>query len=159
MMKILLLSSLILFAAAGQEYHAQKIWLFSKIQYPGNVPVKSNGTQLMVNPLRIICYLKISKKQAMPDWQTANIYGKNYAVQDEQVNQDSVIIGTLKNTDSTIVIKGSNDGKLVQLVLTPKGEIEKPEAWPVILIGTLNGKPVYMRSKEPLVELSPEMMP
>jgi hypothetical protein len=154
-----MLTLLLPFFCVQKEYHAEKIWLFSKIQYPGNVSVDRNGKRLQKHPTKLFCYLKVSRKIESPNWQTAIIYGNDYAVEAVPVNQDSVIVGTLKNTNSAVTIKAGAQSKIIQLVLTQQRESEKPEAWKFVLNGTLNGKAVYIRSNEPLVELSPDMMP
>jgi len=147
------------FFYAAPKYGVQKIWLFSKVRYSGNVPRLANKKPADGAATTLVCYLKISKNIESPDWQTAYIYGNEYGVKILPVTQDSVIIGTAKDTHSAIVIKAGPDSKLVQLVLIQRGKIEKPEAWGFILDGTLNGKDVYIRSNEPMVELSPDLMP
>jgi len=159
MMKVLLLLFFLSFSCAQTEYHVKKIWLFSKTQYTGTVPVNRNGKQLQTHPVKIICYLKISSKNELPDWQTAFVYGNQYSIDAELPNRDSVAVGTLKNSNSVVTIKAGAGFALLKLMFTPQGKIEKPEAWQFILNGTLNGKPVYIRSNDPIVELSPDLMP
>jgi len=158
-MKALLVSFLLFCYSVQGEYHVQKIWLFTQTQYSGNVPVNRNGAHLRSNPVLLICYLKISRKNKSPDWETAIIGGNKYMVASEQVNDDSVAVGTLKDTHLPVTIKACADSKLVRLTLTLPGKIEKSEAWQIQLKGTLNGKSVYIRSNEPTVELSPDLMP
>lgn len=158
-MKVLWLSLMLSFFSLQSEYHVQKIWLFTKIQYAGNVPVSRDGAHLRSNPVILICYLKMSSKTQSPDWETAVVDGKQYRVGMEQVNEDSVTVGTLKNTNSPVIITAGPDSKLVQLTLMLPGKIEKPEAWSFILNGTLNGKPVYIRPNDAPVELAPVFMP
>ena len=159
MMKVLLLSFLLCCYSLQGEYHVQKIWLFTKIQYSGNEPVNRDGKHLRNNPVLLICYLQISRKIKAPDWETAIIGSNKYKVEAEQVNGDSVAVGTLKDTNSAVVIKAGPDSKLIQLTLTLPGKMKKPEAWPFLLNGTLNRKPVYIRSNAPTVELAPDLMP
>jgi len=159
MMKVLWLSFLLSLCSHQGEYHVQKVWLFTKTQYSGNVPVDRNRKHLQVKSTLLLCYLKVSRKIESPDWDTAFINGKQYRVKIVPVNQDSVTVGTLKNTNSPLTIKAGIDSKLVQLILTPGGEIEKPEAWSFLLNGTLHGKSVYLRSNESAVELAPDLMP
>jgi len=158
-MKVLWLSFLLSFYSLQGEYHVQKIWLFTKTQYPGNVPINKDRKHLRSNPILLICYLKVSRKIKSPDWETAVIGGNRYKVETEQVNEDSVTVGALKTTNSPVIITAGPDSKLVQLTLMLPGEIAKPEAWSFILNGTLNGKPVYIRSSEPAVGLAPVFMP
>jgi len=159
MMKVFLFALLLPMCSVQQEYHPEKIWLFSKVEYTGNIPADRNGKHLQNRPVKLFCYLKVSKKIKAPDWQTALIYGNQYSVEVMPVTEDSVAVGTLKDSQSAVTIKADSGSKLVQLVFTLQGKIEKPEAWQFILNGTLNGKSVYIRSNEPMVELSPDMMP
>jgi hypothetical protein len=159
MMKVLLLALLLPLCCVQQEYHPEKIWLFSKVEYTGNIPADRNGKHLLNRPVKLVCYLRVGNKIKVPDWQTALIYGNQYSVEAMPVTGDSVAVGTLKNSQSAVNIKAGSGSKLVQLVFTLQGKIEKPEAWQFILNGTLNGKSVYIRSNDPMVELSPDLMP
>lgn len=159
MVKVLLLSFSLAFFGVQAEYHVDKIWLFSKVQYPGNVPVNRDGKQLLVRSSKLICYIKLGRKKEAPDWQTAFICGNRYSVEAVPVTQDSIAVGALKNSSTYVTVKADTGARLVQLVFTKQGKIEKPEAWQFILNGTLNGKPVYLRSNDPIVELQPDLMP
>jgi len=152
----LLLSS---FFYSGPKYGVQKIWLFSKVQYFGNVPVNPNGNQLKGYQFTLTCYLKICKKLESPDWQTAYFNGNRYKVNILPITQDSVIVGTLKNTHSIIVIKDSSGTKLVQLILTKQTNIHNVIMVGFELEGTLNNNNVHLESNECVVELSPSIMP
>jgi hypothetical protein len=159
MIKVLPLAFLFSFFCIQTEYHVEKIWLFSKTQYTGAVPVNRNGKQLQTRSAKIICYLKISSKNELPDWQTAFVYGNRYSIDAVLINQDSVSVGTLKNSNSVVTIKAGTGFTLLQLIFTPQGKIEKPEAWQFILNGTLHDKEIYIRSNERMVELTPDLMP
>lgn len=141
------------------DYPVKKIWLFYKTVYNGNVPRLPNGRQGKGYSKKMLCYIEIGKDQPMPAWQTAGIYGQQYAVDAVPVGQDTVEVGVLKSTGSAVVIKADAGYRLVQLMLTKATEAEKADVLPVILRGTLNGKPTSVRSKETPVELAPVEMP
>ena len=159
MMKVLSLLFCLSFFCVQTEYHVEKIWLFSKTQNTGTVPVNRNGKQLQTRSVKIICYLKISSKNELPDWQTAFVNGNQYSVDAALLNRDSLAVGTLKNSNSVIAVKAGAGFALLELIFTPQGKIEKPEAWRFILNGTLDGKPICIRSNDPIVELSPDLTP
>jgi hypothetical protein len=146
--------------SAEQDYLVKKIWLFSQTVYNGNVSKSPNGGHGKGNSKKMLCYVEVFSDKPMPQWQTAIIYGQQYAVQVVPVNQDSVAVGVLKKTNSPVVIKAGTGSKLVQLVLTNPVKTENTSAWPVILSGgTPHGTTAYTWSKEPVVELADEMMP
>ncbi len=144
---------------AQQDYPVKKIWLFSQKVFTGNAPKLPNGGTGKGYSKKMLCYVEVYNDKPMPQLQTAIVYGRQYAVEVVPVSQDSVAAGVLKTTNSPVVIKPEAGHKLVQLILTKPTEVEKPEAWHIILSGTLNGQPVYYRSNEPVVELADEMMP
>ncbi|BAU52153.1 hypothetical protein [Mucilaginibacter gotjawali] len=159
MIKVLWLSFLLSFYSLQGEYHVQKVWLFTKTQYNGNVPADRNGKHLQGKTTQLICYLKVSRKNESPVWETAFIDGNQYKVETVQAEQDTITAGTLKNTNMPVIIKTGRKSKITQLILTLRGKIEKPEACSFILTGTLNGKSVYIRSNESVAELTPDLMP
>ena len=155
MMKFLSIAFIIPLFCAIQQYHVKKIWLFSKTNYSGNVPVGQHGNQLKTDSSTLLCYIEEAKGVQLPSWQTAYIYGNKYAITVLPVNQDSLTVGTLKNTSSSLMIRAGTGCELVQLMLIRREKIEKPEAWKIILSGTLDHKAVYARSNELVAELSP----
>ncbi len=151
---------LLLHTCSGQQdYPVKQIWLFSQKVFNGNVPKLPNGGTGKGYSKKMFCYVEVFNDKPLPQLQTAIVYGRQYDVQIVPVNQDSVAAGVLKTTNSLVVIKAEAGYKLVQLVLTKPAELEKPEAWHIILSGTLNGQLVYYRSNEPVAELADEMMP
>jgi hypothetical protein len=159
MIKVLWISLLLSLCNQQGEYHVQEIWLFTKKQIAGNIPVDRNGRHLQDESALLFIYLKISRKAECPNWETAYINGKQYTVTVMPLSQDSVSVGTLKGTNLPLTIKAGPNGKLIQLMLTPNVKIEKPEAGSLLLNGTFRGKSVYLRSSESAIELTPDLMP
>jgi hypothetical protein len=159
MTKVLILALFMTFPVVPRQYHVQKIWLFSKKQYAGNIPRLPDGTQGAGFTNTLSCFLGISKNQATPLWQIACFNGIRYAVKVLPVSQDSVVIGTVKDTNVPAVVRPDADCELIQLILTADGTCENGKPGEFILEGTLNKKHVHIRSTEPVIELAPALMP
>jgi len=159
MMKPLLLMLLVASSCLMLKYPAQKIWLFSKLQYAGNVPVDRAGKAVKGYTEILSCFLEISKNKSSPTWQTAWYKGVKYSVNVIEVNQDSVIAGRAKNTNTPVIIKPGPESKLIRLELTELGNNNAPKAAGFVLAGALGKKQVYLTSDEPAVELAPVFMP
>jgi len=94
----------------------------------------------------------------MPAWQTAWYKGIKYSAKVLEINQDSVIIGRVKNSNTPMVIKPGPGTKLIQLELTEQGNVKAPKANGFVLEGILNNKQVYLTFDNPAVELAPVLM-
>ncbi|MCO5949744.1 hypothetical protein [Mucilaginibacter flavidus] len=158
MAKYLLFILVVSSSCLALKYQGQKIWLFSKTQYMGNAPVDRDGKAVKGYTETLLCFIEISKNKQSPAWQTAWYKGVKYSVNILQVNQDSVIIGRIKNAKTTFVIKPGLETKLIRLELTEQGNFNAPKANGFVLEGILNNKQVYVTSDEPAVELAPVLM-
>lgn len=158
MAKYLLFMLVISSSCLALKYQAQKVWLFSKTEYPGNAPAGRDGKVLKGYTETLLCFLEVSKNKQEPAWQTAWYKGVKYAVNILQVNQDSVILSQAKNSRTNIVIKPHADTKLIQLELTAQGSSKAPNTAGLVLEGLLNEKQVYLTSNEPAIELAPVLM-
>ena len=159
MMKVILLTFLLPFFCVPKEFHAQRVWLFSKTQYSGNVPRMPGGQQAKGYTSSLICFLEIKKGSTAPVWQSAYFNHIKYTIEAEPVNQDSVVIGTLKNTNTPAVVKTTAACRLIQLNLTEEDQGGKVETKVFTLKGKMNKTAVFLKSNEPVVELSPALMP
>jgi hypothetical protein len=159
MTKFLILSLLMIFPVAPRQYHVQKIWVFSKKQYSGNIPRLPGGKQSAGFTNTLSCFLGISKNHSTPIWQTACFNGIKYAVKVSTVNQDSILVGTVNGSNVPAVVKPDADCELFQLELTAEGTCENGKPGEFILEGTFNKKRVHIRSTEPVIELAPALMP
>ena len=158
MAKYLLFMLVISSSCLALKYQAQKVWLFSKTEYPGNAPAERDGKVLKGYTETLLCFLEVSKNKQAPAWQTAWYKGVKYAVNILQVNQDSVILSQAKNSTTTIVIKAHADTKLIQLELTAQGSSKALSTAGFVLEGLFNEKQVYLTSNEPAIELAPVLM-
>jgi hypothetical protein len=140
------------------KYQVQKIWLFSKTQYSGNVPKDADGKELKGYTTSLLCFLEVSKSHSSPAWQTAYFDANKYLVSMVPIAQDSVIAGSAKNTNTPIVIKAAPGTRLVQLNLTDQGNYKGAKTQGFVLEGILNKKHVHLKSNEPIIELSPVLM-
>lgn len=106
----------------------------------------------------MLCFLEIGKSHSSPAWQTAYFDGHKYLVSTVSIVQNSVIVGSAKNTNTTIEIKAGPGTKLVQLNLTDQGNYKGAKTQGFVLEGILNKKHVYLKSNERVIELSPVLM-
>lgn len=159
MFKLCLLILLLVPGYFSQLYNVQKIWLFSQAQYGGNVPVDKNGKQVQNYSLQLKCYIETGKNQQMANWQQAYLNGNKYKVTILPIDLDSVLVGIKINTRSPIFLKPNVHTKLVQLELTLVGRSGKSNKAKFELEGIINKKHVSFYSNEPLIELSPLLMP
>jgi hypothetical protein len=158
MMKVLLLAFLLPFFCTPKEFHAQRVWLFSKTQYSGNVPRMPGGQQAKGYTSSMICFLEIKKGSAAPVWQSAYFNHIKYTIEAYTVNQDSVVIGTLKNTNTPAVVKPAVECQVIGLMLKEEATVEKVETQVFTLKGKMNKTAVFLKSNEPVVELTPALM-
>src|SRR6202012_464239 len=118
-MNKLVISGLLLLVAGFQHPgHIKKGWLFSKTQYAGNMPKPGPGRPAQGHPQRLIACLEISKDEETPEWQSAYFNGDRHLIKILATSEDSVKIGTVKNTRTAIVLKAAPGDKLVQLEFT-----------------------------------------
>jgi hypothetical protein len=141
------------------KYHVKKIWLFSKIQYSGNVPRAAGGKVAAGSRNMLLCFAEVSKNEQTPDWQSARFKGGSYSVSTSPEALDSVAVGTDKNTRKPIIIKADADCKLIELKLTFASGDQNQTDESFALEGTFNKKHAVLKSADPVVELSPVFMP
>jgi hypothetical protein len=163
MTKVLLLTGVCwLFLSAGQ-FKAEKVWLFSKKQYPGNVPSHVPGGQPKGPSTVLLCFLEIKKGEPVPTWSTGNFNGIKFNVTTQEVtetmNSDAVVAGTLKDFKTAAVIKPDAGYQLIRLSLTSDGADGKSNDEAFSLAGKIGKKELVLKSKEPVVELAPDMIP
>ncbi|MFI5141511.1 MAG: hypothetical protein ACHQII_04060 [Bacteroidia bacterium] len=159
MTKLLILALFMTFPLAPRQYHVQRIWVFSKTQYAGNIPRLPGGKQGAGFTNTLSCFLGISKNHAIPLWQTACFNGIKYAVKVSTVNQDSILVGTVKGSNAPVVVKPDADCELLQLTLTADRTCENPKPGEFVLEGELNKKHIHIKTTEPVIELAPALMP
>jgi hypothetical protein len=159
MTKILLLTLLLPFFCVLQDFHVKRIWLFSKTEYSGNVPRLPGGQSAKGITKKLFCYIEVGKDQLIPQWQTAYFNGISYSVNPAQTSRDSMAVGAENKTKMAIVLKPASGNKIIQLIfnLKPAGTIIKSDG--LVLNGTFNNSPVHLKSAEPVIELTPDMMP
>ena len=163
MTKILLLTGLYwIFCGAGQ-FKAEKVWLFSKKQYGGNTPIRKPGEQPKGPLTMLLCFLEVKKGEPVPTWNTANLNGAKFNVTADEVTEttkrDSVVAGVLKDSQTAAVVKPHAGYWLISLSLVSDGADGKGNDEPFILTGKIGKKEVILKSNEPVVELTPVMMP
>jgi len=159
MTKLLILALLMTFPVAPRQYHVQKIWVFSKKQYAGNIPRLPGGKQGPGFTNTLSCFLEISKNHATPLWQTVCFNGIKYAVKVSTVNQDSILVGTVNGSNVPALVKPGADCELLQLTLTADGTCENGKPGEFVIEGMLNKKHVHIKTTEPVIELAPALMP
>jgi hypothetical protein len=163
MTKLLLLTGLYLVFCGSGQFKAEKVWLFSKKQYPGNVPSRVPGGQPVAPSTVVICFLEIKKDETVPTWNTACLNGSKFNVTTQEVtptmNQDSIVAGTLKDYKTPAIIKPDAGYQLIRLSLTSVGTDGKANDEAFTLTGKIGKKEMVLKSKEPVVELAPDMMP
>jgi hypothetical protein len=163
MVKVVLFTAVyFLFSGSGQ-FHAQKVWLFSKKQYGGNTPRREPGGQPK-GPLTILlCFLEVKKGEPVPTWNAASLNGSKFNVTTDEVKetmkQDSVVAGVLKDSQTPAVIRPDAGYQLIRLSLTSEGADGKASDEIFTLTGKIGNKDFVFKSKEPVVELAPDMMP
>jgi hypothetical protein len=163
MVKVLLLTCFCwLFYDSGQ-FKAEKVWLFSKKQYTGNVPVRVPGGQPK-GPLTIVlCFMELKKGDPVPTWNKGNFNGSKFNVTTQEVtetmNQDSVIAGTLKDYKTPAIIKPDTGYQLIRLSLLSEGADGNANDEVFTLTGKIGKRELVLKSKEPVVELAPDRMP
>lgn len=155
MAKSLLLMLFVTFSCLMLKYQAQKVWLFSRTTYMGNMPADRDGRVLNAYTETLSCFLEIPSNSHTPEWQAAWYKGLKYSVNILQLNRDSVNIGRAKNARNIIAIKPGRGMKLIQLQLTAQGDFKAPKVAGFVLEGVLDKKMVYLTSDEPPVELAP----
>jgi hypothetical protein len=158
-MKYLLFIALFIqMAFLSPKYHIKRVWLFSKTQYAGNVPALRGGQQPAGHTTTLLCFLEVSRGEKIPDWQWAWFKGNKYQVSMSPASQDSVAVGTKKNTNDIALAKAGPGCKLVELTLSLTGkDTLKQDGF--VLEGTFNKQPARLRSDEAAVELSSPLMP
>jgi len=146
-------------AFLSPKYHIKRVWLFSRTQYAGNVPVLRGGQQPSGYTTTLVCFLEVSRGEKTPEWQSAWFRGNKYQVSMSHATQDSVAVGTKKNTDDMALAKAGPGCKLVELTLTLTGKDSVKREGEFVLEGTFNKQPARLRSDEAAVELSAPLMP
>ena len=158
MIKVALFGFLFSLLFSAPRYNVEKIWLFSRIRYQGNVPNEVVGKQLKGYANTLICIIQINKKRLCPTWQVAYYKGDKYSAEVLQVDQDSIIVGRKKNTNALMVIKAEPNSKLIQLSLTDSRTGKNFKKIGFSLYGMLDKKLVYVMSSDTVTELSPILM-
>ena len=158
-MKVLLFAFLLPFFCGQTEFHVEKVWLFSKRQYTGNVPTGAPGKQLKGPSYLILCFLEIKKGAQTPVWETAYLGGNKFSVKEEPMNQDSIVTGTIKDSKTMAVIRPDRDCQIIHLILTGESGDVKTKNDGFTVKGKMGNQDVVLKSKEPVVELSPDLMP
>jgi hypothetical protein len=163
MVKVVLFTSICFLFSGGGQFHAEKVWLFSKKQYGGNTPIHKPGGQPK-GPLTILlCFLEVKKGESVPTWNTATLNGNKFNVTTDEVTgamkQDSVVAGVLKDSQTPAVVRPHAGYWLISLSLMSEGADGKANDEPFILTGKIGKKEVILKSNEPVVELTPVMMP
>lgn len=141
------------------KYHIKKIWLFSRTEYSGNVPKRSDGKLAAGYTKKLLCFLEITRNETTPDWQTAWFEGGRYHVTVSPVNQDSLMVGIDKKNRNNIVVKTNGDTRLVELVFTLQEQGDSINAGGFSLQGTFNKKTARLKPDGPIVELEAPLMP
>ncbi len=155
----LVISGLFILLAGFRPCHIKKIWLFSKTQYSGNIPKSAAGQPSRGYTQRLIVYIEISKTDESPQWQSVYINDEKHVVNMLPVGADSVQMGPAKNSRVPIVLKAASGNKLVLLEVAANENINITSQITFELEGLLNKKQVHFKSNEPVVELSPALMP
>lgn len=163
MMKVLLLAYSLWFFCGTSQFHTERVWLFSKKQYGGNVPVRAPGQQPKGPQILLFCFLEIKKGEAVPDWNTAYFNGGKFSVVTEEVlypvNRDSIIVGTVKDTKMPARIKPDTGCRVIHLTFIRESDDGKARDENLTLQGHIGKKDLEIKSKESVVELTPDMMP
>ena len=146
-----------------RQFHAGKVWLFSKKQYTGNTPIRVPGQQSKGPSSLLLCFLELKKGEPVPDWNTAYLNGGKFSVMTEEVmnpaSQDSIVVGTIKDTKMAAVIKPEAGSRIIHLLLAREGDDGKAKDESFTLKGRIGKKELEIKSKESVVELTPDLMP
>jgi len=159
MVKGLLLTVICLFFCGASQFHAEKVWLFSKKQYGGNVPVRIPGQPPKGPTSLLLCFLEFKKGDPVPVWDSAHLNGGKFKIVTQSVSQDSVVAGTLQDTKIQAVIKPHAGYQVINLLLEREGDDGKAKDERFTLKGHSGTREQVLQSKEPVVELTPDLMP
>jgi len=112
-----------------------------------------------VGPTTIyLFFVEVAKDARTADWQSVSIKGNKYAVSVVAVKEDSVFVGTEKTTKAPIWLKPAPGNKLIKLEPTPASEPVAADSG-VFLEGVADKKRVTFKYDQPIVQLSPVLMP
>jgi hypothetical protein len=140
------------------QYQIKKAWVFSEVRNPGMIPKMQPGMP-QVGPTTIyLCFVEVAKDARTADWQSVSIKGNKYAVTAVAVKEDSVFVGTEKTTKAPIWLKPTAGNKLIKLEQTPTNEAAAADTC-IFLEGVADKKRMTFKYDQPIIQLSPVLMP